>query len=112
MSYRICLLKMIDIFSMDSSLMSGLFRVFRKSTQLITNHSTPLLDRNKLDGRPKDISKKFKLLLIEKYDGIFIYSLRIMIQKYNHYPELHVNILIILFQITSGLDYKSLVGCY
>jgi hypothetical protein len=87
---------MIDIYSIDS--------------QLITNHGTSMLDRSKIDGRPKEISKKFKILLVDKYEGIFIYSLRIMIQKYNHYPELHVNILIILFQITTGLDYKALVN--
>lgn len=112
MSYRVCLMKMIDIYSTDSQLMSGLFRIFRKASQQITNDSTSFLDRNKIDGRPKEITKKFKILLIEKYDGLFIYSLRLMLQKYQHYPELHVNILIIIYQITSSIEYKNLVNYF
>jgi len=112
MSYRICLLKIIDIYSTDSQMMSGLFRIFRKTSQQITNDYSSNLDKKRIDGRPKDISKKFKILLIEKYDGLFIYSLRLMLQKYQHYPELHVNILIIIYQITSSIEYKHLVKFY
>lgn len=112
MSYRVCLLKLIDIYSVDSQLMSGLFRIFRKATQIITNDNTSQLDRSKLDGRPKDITKKFKNLIIEKYDGLFVYSLKLMLQKYQHYPELHVNILITIYQITNSLDFKSLVNFF
>ena len=109
MSYRISWLKLIDVYSVDSQIMSGLFRVFRKATQLITNDTSPFLDRSRIQGKPRDISKKLKLLLIEEYGGLFIYSLKLMLQKYQHYPELHVNILIILFQITSFVEFKHLV---
>ena len=109
MSYRISLLKLIDVYSIDSQMMSGLFRVFRKATQLITCDTSPLIDRNRMEGKPKDVSKKFKAMLIEKYDGLFLYSIRLMLQKFQHYPELHVNVLITLFQITSYIDSKLLV---
>ena len=62
MGYRISLLKLIDAFYDDCQIMSGLFRILRKATQIITNESSTLLDKTVLYSNPKDISKKYKVL--------------------------------------------------
>lgn len=63
MGYRITLLKLIDAFYDDSQIMSGLFRIIRKATQIITNETSPFLDKTILKSSPKDISKMFKVLI-------------------------------------------------
>ena len=42
-------------------------------------------------------------------ESFFIISIRAILNKYQHYPELHMNILIILFQTTTNLDYDLIV---
>jgi hypothetical protein len=61
MGYRITLLKLIDAFYEDSQIMSGLFRIMRKATQIITNEYSPLLDKSTLKSTPKEISKMYKV---------------------------------------------------
>ena len=61
MSQRIHLLRIIESFINDSPLMSSLCRLMRKATQNITYDSSSLLDRSQIPGRPKDISKQFKV---------------------------------------------------
>jgi hypothetical protein len=109
MSYKISLLKLIDVYIKDSEMMIGLFRIFRKATQILTYDSCTLIDKEQTEGSPNVISKKFKISLIEKNGGIFITLLKFMLQKYHHYPELHLNILILVFQITSFIDSKYIV---
>jgi hypothetical protein len=109
MSYKISLLKLIDVYTSDSEIMSGLFRVFRKATQLITYDSSILLDKEQLEESPNLMSKKYKISLIEKNKGFFISLLKFILQKYHHYPELHLNILILVFQITGFIDSKYIV---
>ena len=106
MSYRICLLKLIDEYSMDSEIMSGLIRVFRKATQILTYDSSVLIDKSMIEGSPQEVSRKFKILLIEKYKGLFVLSLKLILHKYHHYPDIHLNILILVFQITGFIDSK------
>ena len=109
MSYKISLLKLIDVYTSDSEIMSGLFRVFRKATQLITYDSSILLDKEQLEESPYLMSKKYKISLIEKNKGFFISLLKFILQKYHHYPELHLNILILVFQITGFINSKYIV---
>jgi hypothetical protein len=109
MSYKISLLKLIDVYASDSEIMSGLFRVFRKATQLITYDSSILLDKEQLEESPYLMSKKYKISLIEKNKGFFISLLKFILQKYHHYPELHLNILILVFQITGFINSKYIV---
>lgn len=106
MSYRICLLKLIDEYSTDSKIMCGLIRVFRKATQILTYDSSTLIDKSLIEGSPNEVSRKFKILLIEKHKGLFILSLKLLLQKYHHYPDLHLNILILIFQLTGFIDSK------
>jgi len=40
--------------------------------------------------------------MIEKYEGLYLHSLNLILHKYQHYSELHYNILIIIFQITNS----------
>lgn len=47
--------------------------------------------------------------MIEKWDGLFFQSLNQVLDKYQHYPDLHYNILLIIFQIINDLDPDSLV---
>lgn len=47
--------------------------------------------------------------MVEKYDGMFINSLRVILRKFQNYSELHFNILIIIFQVINTLDKKNLV---
>jgi hypothetical protein len=62
MSYKVSLLKLIDVYSSDSQMMSGLFKVFRKATQLLTYDSSTLLDKEQLDESPYSISKSTRYL--------------------------------------------------
>jgi len=48
-------------------------------------------------------------VLVSQNEGFFITTLRAAMGKFYHYPEIHNNILIILFQITNFLDSKNLV---
>lgn len=63
MGYRFSLIKLIDSFYNDSQVMSGLFRLLRKATQIITNEDSNSLDKTKLKSDPKDISKTFRVFL-------------------------------------------------
>lgn len=46
--------------------------------------------------------------MISQNDGFFIITFRAILRKYYHYPEIHNNILIILYQITNYLDTANL----
>ena len=48
-------------------------------------------------------------MIIEQNEGIFFTTLKIMLSKYFDYPELHVNILIIIYQLTNYCDSQSLI---
>ena len=61
MSQRINFLKIIESFISDSTLISSLTRLMRKSTQNISHDSSPLLDRSQISGRPRDINKQIKV---------------------------------------------------
>lgn len=117
MSQRIIFLKIIEFYISDSPLISSLCRLMRKATQNITIENSNFLDRTQIPGRPKDITKQFKvfimfkqILMVEKYDGLFLHSLNVILHKYQHYSELHYNILIILFQVINSLEPKYLVS--
>jgi hypothetical protein len=47
--------------------------------------------------------------MITQNDGFFITTLRAVMGRFFHYPEVHNNILIILFQITNFLDTNYLI---
>jgi hypothetical protein len=47
--------------------------------------------------------------MIEKYNGLFLHSLNVLLHKYQHYSELHYNILIIIYQVINSLESKHLV---
>ena len=47
--------------------------------------------------------------MVEKYDGLFLYSLNSILHKYQHYSELHYNVLLIIFQIINTLETSHLV---
>lgn len=61
MGYRFTFMKLIDSFYNDSQIMSGLYRIFRKATQMITNDVSNFLDKSQLKSSPKDISKMFRV---------------------------------------------------
>ena len=117
MSQRINFIKMIELYISDSSIICGLCRLMRKATQNITNDTNPLLDRSQIPSRPKDISKQFKvnflifikILMVEKYDGLFLHSLNVILHSYQHYSELHYNVLLIIYQIINSLESNYLV---
>jgi hypothetical protein len=52
---------------------------------------------------------KYKSLMIEKYDGLVLSSLNVILHKYQHYSELHYNILIIIFQVINSVEPRLLV---
>lgn len=61
MGYRFTLMKIIDFYNDDSLIMNGIFRVFRKSCQIIANEGSNFLDKNFLKQTPKEISNTFKV---------------------------------------------------
>lgn len=61
MGYRFTFIKLIDNYYNDSPIMSGLYRVFRKATQIITNEGSNNLDKSQLKTNPKDIAKVFRV---------------------------------------------------
>jgi hypothetical protein len=107
-SSRITIMKCIEGYMNDSQIISSMFRLLRKTIQVLTNNSSMMLDLSKVSVQPKAFSKEFRKLLINQSDGFFIITLRAILGKYFHYPELHNNLLIIIFQITSYLDNQNL----
>lgn len=61
MGYRFTFLKLIDSYYNDSQIMSGLYRIFRKATQIITNEGSNYLDITSLKSTSKEISKMFRV---------------------------------------------------
>jgi hypothetical protein len=66
MSQRIHFLRIIESHIDDTPLISSLCRVMRKATQNITFENSSLLDRSQIPGRPRDISKQFKVDLVNR----------------------------------------------
>jgi hypothetical protein len=50
-----------------------------------------------------------KKIIIEQSDGIYFVTLKLILMKYQHYPEMHRNILIIIYQLTNFCDSQSLI---
>ena len=48
--------------------------------------------------------------MIEKYDGLFFKCLNLILYKYQHYPQLHYNILLIIYHIINDSDSEGLVN--
>lgn len=60
-SKRIYILRLIDCFMTDSQIIGSIFRIFRKTVQVLTNDSSSLLDVNRLNMNPKEFSSKFRV---------------------------------------------------
>ena len=66
MGYRFTFIRLIDSYYNDSSIISGLYRILRKATQIITNDSSDYLDKTSLKSHPKEISKMFRVSSFNK----------------------------------------------
>ncbi len=61
MGYRFTIMQIIDYYFEDSLVMNGIFRVFRKACQIITNEGSNLLDKSLIKSTPKEISTMFRV---------------------------------------------------
>lgn len=103
---RIILMKMLDIRIDDSEIVSAIVRLFRKSLVNVFNYYNS--ENTKLNNSAK-FTSEMKKLLITQNNGIFITSIRAVINKYHHYPEVYSNCLIIVVNLTFDIDPNDLI---
>jgi hypothetical protein len=101
-------LRLIETYFEDSQVLSGVFVAFRKAIQVLSNDTNPLLDDALLNISPDDFAVSMKKIIVDSADSIFITSLKYVLGRYTDYQEIHTNILIILFQLTTAVPMDIL----
>lgn len=111
---QLILLKIVERFSANSLVCSSLTRLFRKLLQFLltpvkcTEKSNIIYERFKI--RQEDLSLGIRKLIVEENEGILITSLKLIFSKFFHFPEIHLNINLILISLTSHLlDSEELI---
>lgn len=104
---QLVILKLVEKFSDNSLVCSALTRLFRKLLQFLL---TPIKQNDKANAiqerfkiKQEDLSLGIRKLLVEESEGILITSLKLIFSKFFHFPEIHLNINLILISLTSHL---------
>ena len=119
LSLRIEILRIVEIYIENSQITSIIVLIFLKAIITLTNtnekkqnqKNESKINSMQKDSKSKDIylNKISRKDVITSNEGIFIGTMKKMIDKYSHYIDLYTNILQILFTLTSNVDEKSLV---